>query len=121
MERGFIKGVIDLVFEHEAKIYFADWKSDTLRTYAPAEMNERLDHDYFWQERLYTLGIVRLLEIADASSFEERFGGFFYVFLRGVQPGGRGVLFRKPSWEQVAIFEHDVARYYAESAGVTHG
>ena len=33
VERGFIKGFVDLVVEHDGLVYFADWKSDVLDSY----------------------------------------------------------------------------------------
>ena len=33
IERGFIKGYVDLVVEHKDRVYFADWKSDLLPSY----------------------------------------------------------------------------------------
>ena len=35
IERGYIKGFVDLVVEHEGRVYFADWKSDVLPSYEP--------------------------------------------------------------------------------------
>ena len=33
IEKGFIKGFVDLVVKHDGRIYFADWKSDGLPSY----------------------------------------------------------------------------------------
>ena len=35
IEHGFVKGFIDLVVEHEGRVYVVDWKSDVLGSYEP--------------------------------------------------------------------------------------
>ena len=36
VERGYVKGFIDLVFRRDKLMYFADWKGDLLPSYEPA-------------------------------------------------------------------------------------
>ena len=104
-ERGFVKGFIDLVFSHRGRLYFADWKSDTLGGYAPAELDAHVDGHYGLQAQLYTLGLVRLLDVRDEAAYERLFGGLLYVFLRGMGVPGEGVYFERPSWSDVVGWE----------------
>ncbi len=113
IDRGFIKGFIDLVFEHEGRVYLADWKSDALFQYAPDDLSAHVQTHYEWQAKLYTLALVKWLRAFDRSSFEARFGGVIYVFLRGLsanQPthAAQGLHFERPSWHHVLSFEQDL-------------
>ena len=40
--------------------------------------------NYAVQEQLYSLALVRMLGITDAATYEARFGGTLYVFVRGL-------------------------------------
>ncbi len=106
IKRGYIKGFIDLLFETGAKIYFADWKSDILADYGPKALDAHVAERYGIQATLYTLAVVKFLDIHDEQAFEERFGGYFYLFMRGMDGGdGRGIYHRRPSWEDVLDYE----------------
>lgn len=90
-EEGIIKGVIDLVFLHEGHYYICDWKSNWLgeKTEAYDDMtmeNAMNENGYFLQLTLYKEAVKRYLNIIEESSFEDSFGGGFYLFLRGIQP-----------------------------------
>ncbi len=80
----FIKGFIDLVFLHQNKIYFLDWKTNWLgnddAAYTPDLLKLAMSSsDYELQAALYTEAICRHFK-----GFE--FGGAFYFFLRGISP-----------------------------------
>ncbi|MGM0419269.1 MAG: 3'-5' exonuclease, partial [Thermodesulfobacteriota bacterium] len=89
--KGFMKGFIDLVFEHEGKYYILDWKSNHLG-YLPEDYNiENLEHEiaetlYFLQYYIYTAALDKYLSYRLGSnySYEKNFGGVFYLFLRGI-------------------------------------
>ena len=101
VERGFLKGFVDYVFEQDGLIYFADWKSDLLSSYDPSTIEEHVRHNYALQAQIYLVGIVRLLQIRSEQEYAERFGGLLYVFLRGVgadREGRQGIYFRRPNW-----------------------
>jgi exodeoxyribonuclease V beta subunit len=106
-ERGFIKGYIDVVFEHAGRTYFADWKSDLLSSYAPEAVAAHVEANYELQRRLYALALVKMLGIADRDDYEARFGGTAYVFLRAL-PGG-GLSLARPSWDELRHFEDELA------------
>jgi exodeoxyribonuclease V beta subunit len=107
--RGFVKGYIDLVFEHAGRTYFADWKSDLLPSYAPEAVAAHVASHYELQRRLYALALVKMLGIDDAAGFEARFGGTAYVFLRAL-PASGGIALGRPSWDDVRRWEDDLGR-----------
>lgn len=105
IERGWIKGFIDLMFEFEGRVYFADWKTDTLHAYHADALNTHVALNYDMQARLYSLAVARLYGLRDAASFEEKFGGYVYFFLRGIRENGDGIYARRPSFDDVCEFE----------------
>jgi exodeoxyribonuclease V beta subunit len=106
-ERGFIKGYIDVVFEHAGRTYFADWKSDLLPSYTPEAVAAHVEASYELQRRLYALALVKMLGIADRDDYEARFGGTAYVFLRALPDGGLSLA--RPSWDELRRFEGELA------------
>jgi exodeoxyribonuclease V beta subunit len=86
---GFMKGFIDLVFQHEGKFYLVDWKSNylgsTFESYADESLVKTMeDNLYILQYHLYTLALYQYLRrrIPDFS-YDTDFGGVYYIFLRG--------------------------------------
>ncbi len=86
---GFLRGFIDLVFEHGGRWYIVDWKSNHLgdgaQCYGPAALADAMRaHAYPLQASLYTLAVHRWLRrTLRGYDYERSFGGVFYVFLRG--------------------------------------
>ncbi len=94
-ENGFLKGVIDFAFEYQSKYYLIDWKSNWLgsegKDYTADKMKETMKkHDYFLQARIYQEALRRYVNLIEERSFEECFGGTFYLFLRGIDPKNEG-------------------------------
>lgn len=90
---GYLKGVIDLIFEHNGKFYLLDWKSNWLGPdntwYTEESVNSAMEqHDYYLQADIYKEALKRYLKLIDPRPFEEIFGGVFYVFLRGLEAKG---------------------------------
>lgn len=90
---GYLKGVIDLMFEHKGKFYLLDWKSNWLGPDNTCYTEMRVDramweNDYFLQAQIYTEALRRYLKLIDPRPFEEIFGGAIYVFLRGLDGCG---------------------------------
>jgi len=109
--RGFLKGFIDLVFEHEGRWYIVDYKSNriggTIGSYTPPRLVREMEaHHYFLQYHLYSLALHRHLEgTLDGYSHDENFGGVFYLFLRGVDATrgpASGVFRDRPSLEALS-------------------
>ncbi len=92
----FVKGFIDLMFEHDGAIYLLDWKSDVLSDYTEAALGAHCVAHYDLQVRLYTEALVRMLRIADEAEYTTRFGGMLFGFLRGP-----GFWHARPSWAEV--------------------
>ncbi len=110
LAEGWIKGIIDLVFEADGRHWILDWKSnhlgDTLESYGPADLDRVVRHEqYTLQYLTYSVALHRLLgqRLADYD-YEQHFGGVLYLFLRGLRPahGSRyGVHFDRPSREVI--------------------
>jgi exodeoxyribonuclease V beta subunit len=82
----YIKGFIDLVFLHDGKFYFLDWKTNWLGPDDTAylSLNEAMaEHDYWLQAKLYKEALKRHVKRFYIQPFEEIFGGAIYLFLRG--------------------------------------
>jgi exodeoxyribonuclease V beta subunit len=106
---GYLKGYIDLVFEHAGRYYVADWKSNHLG-YAPADYHRpaladaMAEHGYHLQSLLYCVALARYLgRRVPGYRHDAHFGGVFYLFVRGVRPEWRsadgtatGVHFHRP-------------------------
>ncbi len=113
--RGFLKGFIDLVFEHEGRYFVLDWKSnhlgDTPAHYGQDAMAAAMrDQGYHLQYLLYLVALDRYLRhrLADYRP-EQHLGGAVYLFVRGVRPDWRdaagnptGVFFHRPSVATIA-------------------
>jgi len=104
IDRGFIRGIIDLVAEHEGRFHVVDYKSDRLPSYDNDIISKHVEANYMVQARLYAIGALRALGIHDALDYEARFGGLLYAFLRGMPDGG-GVFTLRPEWAEVVSWE----------------
>ncbi len=89
---GYLKGFIDLVFEHGGRYYVLDWKSNHLgyapSDYGPAALQTAMtEHSYHLQYLLYALAVDRYLRHrVPGYRHDTHFGGVFYLFVRGVRP-----------------------------------
>ncbi len=118
IERGFVKGYVDLVFEADGLVYFGDWKSDVLSAYDGAALGEHVRAHYRLQAHLYAMALVKMLGTRNVADYEARFGGMLYCFVRGMTPAvpGSGASFARPTWDELRAFEEALAR--GGSAGV---
>ena len=112
---GFLKGFIDLVFEHEGRYFVLDWKSnhlgDTPAHYGHDAMSAAMsDQGYHLQSLLYLVALDRYLRhrLADYDP-DRHLGGAVYLFVRGVRPDWRdaegvprGVFFHRPATATLA-------------------
>ncbi len=112
--RGYIRGLIDLVFEHRQQIYLLDWKSDSLASFEADRVREHVEANYRLQVQFYLLAVVRLLGLGSREEYDLRFGGVLYFFLRGLTgEAGRpatGVWFSRPPWERVVFLEQELLK-----------
>jgi exodeoxyribonuclease V beta subunit len=105
IERGFVRGIVDLVIEHEGRFHIVDYKSDRLASYEPEIVAAHVERNYLVQARLYALGTLRALGIREREAYEARFGGLLYAFLRGMGEPGQGVWTLRPSFDEVVAWE----------------
>jgi exodeoxyribonuclease V beta subunit len=105
---GFLKGYIDLVFEHAGRYWVVDYKTNHLSDFEGEYDAERMtaamgESHYFLQYHLYALAVARLLaRTVPGFDYERHFGGALYLFLKGMRPGQTsGIFFEKPPLERM--------------------
>ncbi|CAB3788266.1 RecBCD enzyme subunit RecB [Paraburkholderia ultramafica] len=115
--RGFVKGFIDMIVEHDGRFWIVDWKSnhlgDSAADYAAAPLEAAMaSHAYHLQALLYTVALHRYLKTRVRDySYDTHIGGYLYLFVRGVRPhwrdadGPAGVHMRRPAFELVALLD----------------
>jgi exodeoxyribonuclease V beta subunit len=92
--RGFMKGFIDLAFEHRGRYYLVDWKSNRVGAALEDYHRDRLsgvmrEHLYRLQYHIYTLALHQYLRLrVPGYDYARDFGGVCYIFLRGVTSAG---------------------------------
>jgi len=110
---GFMKGFIDLVFEHEGRFYIVDYKSNHLGNNEADYQSEQLDnamiaHDYPLQYLIYTLALHRYLKLRlPHYDPEQHLGGAYYLFIRGMKAewGHAGIFYDKPDLDVLNAFD----------------
>ncbi len=104
---GYLKGFIDLVFEHGGRFYILDWKSNHLgygsADYGAASLEQAMvEHGYHLQHLLYSLALHRYLTRRLAKyRFATHFGGVLYLFVRGVRPA-----WKMPDGHPAGVYFH---------------
>jgi exodeoxyribonuclease V beta subunit len=97
---GFMKGFIDLVYEHDGRYYVVDYKSnylgDSQQNYDSSQLDEAMiSHDYPLQYLIYSLALHRYLKLRLPNyDPEQHLGGVYYLFIRGMHP----------QWKQAGVF-----------------
>lgn len=109
---GFLKGFIDLSFEYEDKYYILDYKTNFLQgnnAYSPDLLNNQMIKlSYDIQGHLYSLAMHKFLATCKYNySYQKHFGGYFYVFVRGLTTDNHtnGVHFYRPSEQRMKTLE----------------
>jgi len=109
--QGYMRGFIDLVFEHEGRWYLADYKSNwlgaRLDAYHPLHLARVMGREaYHLQYLVYCVALHRYLSArVPGYEYDMHFGGVRYLFVRGMRPeagAARGVFSDRP---QRAIIE----------------
>ena len=120
--RGLLKGVMDLVFEHEGRYWVLDYKSNRLgaddAAYTPAAMDEAIaKHRYDVQAVLYLLALHRQLQARLGAAYrpKEQLGGAIYLFLRGTAGTAHGCATITPPWEVLEVLERRLPAVRGES------
>ncbi len=104
IKRGFLTGSIDLLFEHDQKVYLLDWKSNLLGNYQQESLLHAVNEHYLLQLMIYALATTRWLRIQTREEYERRFGGILYLFLRGM-PIQEAVYFARPAWSELIDYQ----------------
>lgn len=106
--QGMLKGFIDLVFEYQGRYYILDWKSNHLGNHPDDYTQSRIEqamveHRYDLQYHLYALALHRFLAMRIPDyDYARHFGGVYYLFLRGVNPGTtNGIYYTRPDEELI--------------------
>lgn len=106
--RGIVKGFVDLIFRHNNKYYIVDYKTNHLGSDISAYNNNELQlaikkHDYDLQYLIYSAALHRYLQVIEPNySYENNFGGVYYLFVRGIGSiKDGGVFFDKPPQELI--------------------
>lgn len=96
---GYLTGFIDLLCEHDGRYYLLDYKSNHLGDRLADYEGESLlgamrAHNYGLQYWIYTLVLHRWLgRRIENYNYAQHFGGVFYLFVRGMTPGGTGGIY----------------------------
>jgi exodeoxyribonuclease V beta subunit len=107
---GFLKGYVDLIFEHQNRYFVLDWKSNYLghrvEDYDQENIRQTMSSEYYiLQYCLYTLAFKRYMQARWPDfRFETDFGGVIYVFIRGIDAakGPRyGIYFERPGLQLI--------------------
>ncbi len=101
-KNGIVKGVIDGIAYHRGRYFLFDWKShwlgSDLDAYGDFEIARAMEENgYFIQSELYIEALKRYLNVVEKRPFEDCFGGAYYLFLRGMEAGGKRSVFRSCS------------------------
>ncbi|TYP95338.1 DNA helicase/exodeoxyribonuclease V, beta subunit [Fodinibius salinus] len=108
-DAGFLKGFIDLTFKFGGRYYLLDYKTnylgDCIADYEqPHLIHEMQEASYDLQYHVYSIALHRFLKKhkQDDYSYEDHFGGAFYLFLRGMnKKGNEGIFFDRPDYKRI--------------------
>ena len=111
VEKGFLRGSIDFLFEHEGQIYLLDWKSNMLVDYNAETVEREVIEHYQLQLQIYTIATSYWFKLKNEEKFNEKSGGVLYIFLRGMSQktrstGSEGVFFKRPTWQELKGYEN---------------
>ena len=110
-KKGYIHGEIDLLFRVNNRYYVLDWKTNNLGNsfehYTPKCIKNNMQkHLYFLQAHIYSFAVHLFLQQRFKEyRYDENFGGFIYVYTRGVDLCGNGYYHHKPDIEFIKAME----------------
>lgn len=104
---GYMNGVMDMIFRYKGRYYLVDWKSNRLGADESYYTQERMrqvmtESNYDIQYHIYSVALDMFLSerLGKNYSYDEHFGGVFYLFLRGIPADNasrNGIFFDKPT------------------------
>ena len=117
IEKGFLRGSIDFLFEHKGLIYLLDWKSNMLSDYHVKTLERTVKQHYELQMQIYTLATSYWFKLDSEEKYNKYFGGVFYIFLREMSQNAKiysdsrnagedGVFFKRPTWQELKDYEN---------------
>ena len=122
---GMMKGFVDLVFHWRGKYYIIDWKSnylgDTSSDYREENLTDvMVRENYILQYFIYTVAVDQYLRTrVPGYSYQEHFGGVYYLFLRGITAkGDEGIFHDLPDQDILKRFGRFFGSPPAESSGL---
>jgi exodeoxyribonuclease V beta subunit len=92
--QGYLKGFIDVVYEHAGRYYILDYKTNRLTAYDAIHVEYNMAKSFYMiQAIIYILAIYRILRCTTATSEAtyEKIGGAIYLYVRG-----SGVFYYQP-------------------------
>lgn len=121
--RNYFNGFVDLIFRKGGRYCVLDWKSDRLNddftSYSDgAELKKQVDEHYSIQRVLYCYCLIKWLkafepEKTEDDIFSEKFGGIYYVFVRGCNADtGNGIYAH--TWDSFADLEKEYKKIVRE-------
>ena len=116
MKKGYLTGEIDLLFRKNNKYFVLDWKTNNLGAeidnYTPLEIKRNMcKHLYLLQAHIYTLAThLFLKQSLKGYDYDEHFGGFIYIYTRGVGETDNGIYYYKPSCELIEKLEKEICQ-----------
>ena len=111
--RNYLNGSVDLIFRRRSddgtEVYSVlDWKSDSLDTVDWNLLKKHTDDRYSIQRVLYSYCLVRwlakLYRESEADTFNKRFGGIYYAYLRTCKEGTSNGIYAQ-TWNSWADLE----------------
>ncbi len=110
--KGFLNGIIDLVFIYKNKYYIIDYKSnwfgDDLLFYNKNNLYKMMSyHRYDIQYQFYVVALHKYLKLNIINyNYKLNFGGVYYIFLRGLlldiyNNSYYGIFYTKPKWKLI--------------------
>lgn len=101
---GFLKGFIDMIFEHGGRYYLVDWKSNHLGNayeyYTPESIEAAMTESFYYlQYHLYVVALDQWLQSKiEGYRYDQHFGGVLYFFIRGIDGAGKsnGIFYDRP-------------------------
>ncbi|WPM05704.1 exodeoxyribonuclease V subunit beta [Borreliella sinica] len=114
---GYLKGIVDLIFKANNKIYILDYKTNYLGKnrddYNITNLENIIKKEYYdLQYKIYALGIKKIL-FKNKKEYNQKFGGIIYLFARAfkdniecLQPKfENGIYFNLPKFNDVNLDE----------------
>ncbi len=121
VERGFIKGFVDLVVEHAGLVYVVDWKSDFLPSYDEDAVTAHVVRNYGLQAKLYAMAAGQSPSDSHGSRIRAAFRRDDLRVSpepRGTsRPRAKGLCHSRPAWSEVLLDEADLIHFGDRASG----